>query len=65
MWWNLISKELKNKTEFIPVDSEHFTIWYGAKNNIDLIENIILTASGGPSSICRLKNLKQLKLIKL
>ena len=32
--WNLISKELgKNKTNFIPVDSEHFSIWY-ALNNI-------------------------------
>ena len=27
--WNLIKKELKkNKTKFIPVDSEHFSIWY-------------------------------------
>ena len=36
--WNLIEKELfKNKTKFIPVDSEHFSIWYGLgdeKNNI-------------------------------
>ena len=32
--WNLIKKELKkNKTEFIPVDSEHFSIWYALKNN--------------------------------
>ena len=31
--WNLINKELKkNKTRFIPVDSEHFSIWYGLKN---------------------------------
>ena len=28
--WNLIKKELyKNKTEFIPVDSEHFSLWFG------------------------------------
>ena len=28
--WNLIQDQLKkNKTEFIPVDSEHFSIWYG------------------------------------
>ena len=27
--WNLINKELKkNKTHFIPVDSEHFSLWY-------------------------------------
>ena len=26
--WNLINKELnKNKTKFIPVDSEHFSLW--------------------------------------
>ena len=31
--WNLIKKELKrNKTEFIPVDSEHFSLWYGLRN---------------------------------
>ena len=48
--WNLIEKELKkNNTKFIPVDSEHFSLWYGLKNlNINNIENIFLTASGGP-----------------
>ena len=48
--WNLIYKELKkNKTEFIPVDSEHFSIWYAIKNiNKHLIEKIYLIASGGP-----------------
>ena len=48
--WDLIQKELKkNKTEFIPVDSEHFSIWYALKD-IDkrLIEKVYLTASGGP-----------------
>ena len=31
--WNLISKELKKyKTEFVPVDSEHFSMWYGLCN---------------------------------
>ena len=31
--WRLIDKELKkNKTEFIPVDSEHFSLWFGLKN---------------------------------
>ncbi len=48
--WELIQKELKKyKTEFIPVDSEHFSIW-SVINNHDLsnIEKIILTASGGP-----------------
>ncbi len=47
--WNLIKEELKkNKTDFIPVDSEHFSIWYGLKNNNDPIKKIYLTASGGP-----------------
>tara|TARA_Y100000591_G_scaffold240098_1_gene210733 strand:+ start:120 stop:1283 length:1164 start_codon:yes stop_codon:yes gene_type:complete len=48
--WNLINKELKkNKTRFIPVDSEHFSIWYSIKNTkISNIKRIYLTASGGP-----------------
>ena len=48
--WNLINQKLKkNKTEFIPVDSEHFSLWFGMKNlNIKSIDKIILTASGGP-----------------
>ena len=48
--WGLIQKELKkHKTEFIPVDSEHFSIWsvINDSSNSD-IEKIILTASGGP-----------------
>ena len=48
--WNLIQRKLKkHKTNFIPVDSEHFSIWSllngNKKNNI---EKIIITASGGP-----------------
>ena len=47
--WNLISKELnKHNTKFVPVDSEHFSIWYALDaqpNNI--INKIYLTASGG------------------
>ena len=48
--WDLIEKELKkNKTEFIPVDSEHFSIWYALKDvDKKLIEKIYITASGGP-----------------
>ena len=48
--WELIQKELKKyKTEFIPVDSEHFSIWSVIRNyNKSDIEKIILTASGGP-----------------
>ncbi len=47
--WNLINKEfIKNKTKFIPVDSEHFSLWFGLNDNYKNIEKIILTASGGP-----------------
>jgi len=48
--WNLISKNLKMfKTDFIPVDSEHFSIWYALKNSKkENINKIYLTASGGP-----------------
>ena len=44
--WNLINKELKkNKTQFIPVDSEHFSLWYGLQNlKTKNIEMIYLTA---------------------
>ena len=48
--WNILNSELKkNKTKFIPVDSEHFSIFYALKNNsISNIKDIYLTASGGP-----------------
>ena len=48
--WSLIQKELKkHKTEFIPVDSEHFSIWSVIKDyKKSDIEKVILTASGGP-----------------
>ena len=48
--WNLIKKELtKNQTEFIPVDSEHFSIWSLLKgSNKHNVEHIFITASGGP-----------------
>ncbi|MEL0179699.1 MAG: 1-deoxy-D-xylulose-5-phosphate reductoisomerase, partial [Deltaproteobacteria bacterium] len=47
---NLIrEKELdKYETRFVPVDSEHFSIWYALRNNsVKNIEKIYLTASGG------------------
>ena len=47
--WNLIRAQLKKyKTKFIPVDSEHFSLWYALKKNNDEIKRIYLTASGGP-----------------
>ena len=61
--WNLINKELKkNKTEFIPVDSEHFSIWFGIKNNSSKnIEKIYITASGGPLYKIPLNKFNKLK----
>jgi 1-deoxy-D-xylulose-5-phosphate reductoisomerase len=62
--WNLINKELKkNKTQFVPVDSEHFSLWYGLQNlRIKNIENIYLTASGGPFSNISLNKFKSIKI---
>ena len=61
--WNLIQHELvKNKTKFVPVDSEHFSLWYALKNlPSSEIEKVYLTASGGPLlkfSKLKLKNVK-------
>jgi len=59
--WNLIDKELKKyNTKFIPVDSEHFSIWYALRDiDKNLVDNICITASGGPflnKPINKLKN---------
>ena len=67
--WDLIQKKLKkNKTEFIPVDSEHFSIWYALRNiNKNLIEKIYLTASGGPflnKPLHKLKNVNYKQAVK-
>ena len=60
--WRLIDKELKkNKTEFIPVDSEHFSLWFGLKNILNnKIEKIYLTASGGPFYNLPIKKFKNI-----
>jgi len=67
--WRLIAKELKkNKTNFIPIDSEHFSIWSLIKNeNKKNINKIYLTASGGPflnKNIINLKNIRPSSAIK-
>ncbi len=48
--WHIIKKKLdKYQTQFIPIDSEHFSIWKLIKSeNKNNIEKVILTASGGP-----------------
>ena len=48
--WNLIKKNLnKYNTRFIPIDSEHFSIW-SLINKVKYknLEKVYLTASGGP-----------------
>ena len=61
--WNLINKCLvKNKTEFIPVDSEHFSLWFGLNNNYNYIEKIVITASGGPFINLPLKKFKNISV---
>ena len=56
--WELIQREIKkSKTEFIPVDSEHFSIWSVIKDyDKSEIEKIVLTASGGPFLNKKIKN---------
>jgi len=47
--WNILNKELKkHKTKFLPVDSEHFSIWSAVKNTLNEIDKVYITASGGP-----------------
>ncbi len=62
--WPIIKNELKkNKTKFIPVDSEHFSIFSLIDNqNVDSIEKIYITASGGPFINLPKKNFKKIKL---
>ena len=61
--WNFIRRELKkNKTKFIPLDSEHFSIWSLLKDeNKKNIKKIYLTASGGPFLNKELKNIHNIK----
>ncbi len=61
--WNLIENKLKKyNTNFIPVDSEHFSIWSLIRNvNKSHIEEIILTASGGPFLNLPISKFKKIK----
>ena len=58
--WSLIKKNLhKYKTQFIPIDSEHFSIWSLMNNSKSSnIEKVFITASGGPFKDYPLKNFK-------
>ena len=62
--WNLISKKLKQyNTNFIPIDSEHFSIWTLLQNTkISSVNEIIITASGGPFLNTSMSQLSKIKL---
>jgi 1-deoxy-D-xylulose-5-phosphate reductoisomerase len=66
--WKFIYKELKkNNCSFVPIDSEHFSIFNLIENkNITSIKNIFLTASGGPffGKNINLKKVTPLQAIK-
>ena len=65
--WELINNKLKNfNTNFIPLDSEHFSIYNLIKSK-EKISKIYLTASGGPflyKSNSMIKNVKAKDAIK-
>jgi len=69
--WNLIKKKsILYKTKIIPLDSEHFSIWsslneFNINNNINLnksIQNLFITASGGPFRNTSSKHFKNIKI---
>ena len=62
--WNIIKKKLKKfKTNFIPVDSEHFSIHYALKaNSTNNIKFVYLTASGGPFHKTSLNKFRDIKI---
>ena len=64
--WGLIKTALKkNKTEFIPVDSEHFSIWSLInKDENNLVDKVYITASGGPFLNLPLKKIQNVSPIK-
>ena len=61
--WNLVKKKLdKHKTEFVPIDSEHFSIWKLLNGfNTSGVEKIYITASGGPFLNLSKKKLNNIK----
>ena len=60
----MIKKKLnKHKTEFIPIDSEHFSIWSLLKNKKkESIDKIYITASGGPFINLPIKKFNKIKI---
>ena len=62
--WSLVKKKLdKYKTSFIPIDSEHFSIFSLLQNyKSSQIEKIYITASGGPFLNYTQSNLKNITI---
>ena len=61
--WEFIKKKLlKYNTNFIPIDSEHFSIWSLLNSDKDKISKIYLTASGGPFLNSPFNKLKKIKI---
>jgi 1-deoxy-D-xylulose-5-phosphate reductoisomerase len=61
--WEILSKYIKKyKTKILPVDSEHFSIMELTKDvTDDEIEEIIITASGGPFLNTSIKKMSKVK----
>jgi len=61
--WDILSKYIKKyKTKMLPVDSEHFSIMELTKDATDNeVEEIILTASGGPFLNMSIKKMSKVK----
>ena len=61
--WPIIKKNIKKyNTKFIPIDSEHFSIWKLIQNiKTNQIDKIYLTASGGPFLNKKLSELKNVE----
>ncbi len=67
--WNLIRKNLKKyKTNFLPIDSEHYSIFTLLKEHkTDEIKKVYITASGGPflnSPKNKFKSIKPISALK-
>ena len=58
--WKILEKTIKkNKTNLIPLDSEHFSLMKLLEKEKEEIERIYITASGGP--FLRKKNIKNIR----
>ncbi len=61
--WNLIKNKInKHNTDFVPIDSEHFSIWSLLKGTKSSIDKVYITASGGPFLNIKKSQLKNIKL---